>query len=568
MVYAEEARYSIAPRHPMHSLASGAQSGAPHRTLVLAPYVERFARGKRVAVFGDATTGLAGAIASRGARLVHAYDPDGARIAQALALSPPRNLQLAHLASGDLGVRDGAFDVVVVPDLTMFPDVKSLLAQVRQATASGGIVVIATAAQPGAGETGLGYYDFYDAISLQFAEVKMAGQVPFAGWALVDFAPDGEPDVSVDTSLVSPGEPTLYVAVASDRPQSIDGYAIVQLDGEPTGNVSTDELDALRAQLAESMAGRDAARAEAEAGRDARRTAETRIADANRRVTELTQALTEAESVPRRLEAKLAEETRRAGHLATQLARLQEQPSDRPETTRALSDARAESARATSREQDAGRKLDAAERRADSAERRATEVERKVAEAERKVAEAERKVAEAERKVTEAERKITEAERKITEAERKVEGAERKVAEAERKTTEGDARRIADLERRSADAERRADVAVKALADVQRRLDETTKKLAAETSTPRLDPAELTTARARLAELEARVARDAAPTATEQAAEVTELERNLQGRAHEIAELRREVERRGSMVRELLESLEASRAAIAPTARG
>jgi hypothetical protein len=563
----------------MHSLAPGGQSGAPHRSLVLAPYVERFARGRRVAVFGDVSTGLPGAIAARGARLVHAYDPDGARIAQALALAPPRNLQLAHLASGDLGVRDGAFDVVVVPDLAMFRDVKGLLAQVRQATAAGGVVVIATAASPGAGETGLGYYDFYDAISLQFAEVKMAGQVPFAGWALVDFAAEGEPDVSVDTSLVTPGEPTLYVAVASDRPVAIDGYSIVQLDAEPAAAASPDESDAFRAQLAEALAGRDAARVEAETLREARRAAETRIAEEQRRVTELTQALAEAESIPRRLEARLAEETRRAGHLATQLARLQEQPTtDRPETMRALNEARAESARAASREQDAGRKLDAAERRAQDAEkraaeaeRRATETERKVegdgrrtAELDRKIGDADRKVADADRKAADAERKLTEADRKATDAERKLTEADRKAADAERKLTEGD-RKAADAERRAAESAKKLDELQRRVDEASRKLDEATKKLAAAIATPRADPAELDGARARITELEARLARvGSTPTATEQAADVSALESTLQGRAHEIAELRREVERRGSMVRELLESLEASRAVAAP----
>src|SRR5690348_16643055 len=102
-----------------------------HPSIALAPFVEALVVGRRVAVLGDATLGLADALLARGARLVHAYDPDPARVAEAIARkapafgSPaagkPAARGVVHALLGDdLGVRDGAFDAVVIPDLSSF----------------------------------------------------------------------------------------------------------------------------------------------------------------------------------------------------------------------------------------------------------------------------------------------------------------------------------------------------------------------------------------------------------------------------------------------------------------
>ena len=48
-----------------------------HPSLVLSAYIEPLLRGRRVAVFGDATISLLDDLGKRGARLVHVYDPDG-----------------------------------------------------------------------------------------------------------------------------------------------------------------------------------------------------------------------------------------------------------------------------------------------------------------------------------------------------------------------------------------------------------------------------------------------------------------------------------------------------------
>ena len=52
-------------------------------SIVLAAYLEPLVEGRRVALLGDATLGLAEDLLDRGARLVHAYDPERTRVAEA-----------------------------------------------------------------------------------------------------------------------------------------------------------------------------------------------------------------------------------------------------------------------------------------------------------------------------------------------------------------------------------------------------------------------------------------------------------------------------------------------------
>src|SRR5271170_4231032 len=97
-----------------------------HPSIVLSAYLEPLVRGRRVAVLGNATIGLPDELGERGARLVHVYDPDPARVAEAIARAAGRSASRPHgiahaLLAGDLGVRDGAFDVAIVPDLSLFP---------------------------------------------------------------------------------------------------------------------------------------------------------------------------------------------------------------------------------------------------------------------------------------------------------------------------------------------------------------------------------------------------------------------------------------------------------------
>ncbi len=215
-----------------------------HPSMVLAAYLEPLARGRRVAVFGDATAGLAERISERGARLVHAYDPEPSRAAEAASRGgSARSSGLQHAAlAPDLGVRDGAFDLVIVQDLSLFADPAELLRRARRLLGSSGVAVVATpnaeaarqvvpAAPAAAAGNPVGYYELYDLVALQFSRVKMVGQSPFVGYAVADFAQeDEEPEVSVDTSLLEASEePEWFLAIASERNVALDPFAVVEV---------------------------------------------------------------------------------------------------------------------------------------------------------------------------------------------------------------------------------------------------------------------------------------------------------------------------------------------------
>ena len=265
------------------SSADGALSASRlHPSIALAPYVEALVVGRRVAVLGDVTLGLSDELHARGARLVHAYDPDPARVAEAIARkapgfgSPaagrPAARGVVHALLGDdLGVRDGAFDAVLIPDLAAFADPSDLVRRARKLVASTGAVIVMSAnpdakrrlvpAARGA-KPGLGYYEVFDLLSLQFPVVRMVGQAPFVGYAIVDFSPSHEPDVSFDASLMSgTEEPESFVAIASDRPVTTDAYVVVEVPAS----------DVLEAAIERAAAGADLAGAGPSSARDVHR---------------------------------------------------------------------------------------------------------------------------------------------------------------------------------------------------------------------------------------------------------------------------------------------------------
>lgn len=221
------------PRH--------AAPAALHPALVLSAYLEPLVRGRRVAVLGDATIGLADRLLQRGARLVHAYDPDAARVAEKLARTAPTRQPHPNFAvfDGDLGVRDGAFDTLIIPDLSLFGDPAEVVRRARRLTAASGVAVIASpnpdaargllpvGARRGAAP---GYYALYDVVALQFKQVRMVGQAPFVGYTVAEFAPKGEPEVSVDTSILDASEePEWFIAVAGERLPRLDAFAVIEL---------------------------------------------------------------------------------------------------------------------------------------------------------------------------------------------------------------------------------------------------------------------------------------------------------------------------------------------------
>ena len=258
------------------------QPGTVRPSVALVAYAEPVLDGRRVVVFGDSSSGLAEQLLERGARLVHVYDPDVSRVAEAATRNASRSVSIAPLSETGFAVRDGAFDVGLVEDLTLTGPAHSVLKRLRRALSPRGVALVA-APNPevktrllSSGpiiDGALDYYQLYDAVAAEFQHVRMLGQTPFVGFAVVDFAAGTAPEPSLDTAFVTGGaeEPEWFVALGSSFPLRLDEFAVVQL---PMGSISLGERDA---------------QAEVELGRarDAERRARSRMAELEVDVGEL-----------------------------------------------------------------------------------------------------------------------------------------------------------------------------------------------------------------------------------------------------------------------------------------
>ena len=216
---------------------------SPSPFLPLVAYAEALCSGARILLVGDALGGIAEQLVARGARLVHVCDEVAPRRAQAAQRTTDRTISFGSLDDGSFALREGFFDLGLVESLAAHSDPKAVLAALSRLLAPRGTALVATpnleARRPLLGSDvgseartpGIDYYALYDAVTAQFARVRMLGQVPFVGYALVDFATEGEPSVVFDASLVpSPGEePDYFVAAAGEGRGTLEAYAVVQL---------------------------------------------------------------------------------------------------------------------------------------------------------------------------------------------------------------------------------------------------------------------------------------------------------------------------------------------------
>jgi SAM-dependent methyltransferase len=215
--------------------------------VALTVFAEAHAQGRRVAVLGSGTLPLAAALASAGARLVHVYD------AQApMAYSPRPQVTVERWRDEPIGVRDGAFDLVLVPAAHEVQDFAGLLRELRRILAQEGCALVLF----GAAST-LGYEDAFDQIQLQFAHVRMFAQVPFRGVLMAELGPV-DVDVTVDQSAAPPGAPVNFVAVLSNAELALESYSLIALPEH-----ATDQPDDERTTGEHTTAGNRAAAAAA-----------------------------------------------------------------------------------------------------------------------------------------------------------------------------------------------------------------------------------------------------------------------------------------------------------------
>lgn len=208
-------------------------------SLPLVAYAESLCQGARVLVVGNARSALVEAVQRRGARWVHVWDSDNERRALAQASASQRELSYGSFDEGPSALREASFDLVLVENLALELDVSAVLAALTRALAPRGAALIAApnpeASQPllaaPTPRRALDYYALYDAVKGVLPQVRMLGQVPFVGYALVDFAADGEPSPVLDTSFLPARgeEPDYFVALAGREARILDQYAVVQL---------------------------------------------------------------------------------------------------------------------------------------------------------------------------------------------------------------------------------------------------------------------------------------------------------------------------------------------------
>lgn len=306
-------------------------------SVALAAYAESLVDGRRVIVFGDATAGLAERLVDRGARLVQVCDPDGTRVSEAAARNTSREIAFAPLTSGGLDVREHAFDFGIVEDLNSAGPAHSVIKRLERALAPGGVALVAVPnpgvrarllASPPPPEGALDYYELYDALKSEFAHVRMLGQTPFVGYAVVDFAANGQPEPSLDTAFVPGGaeEPEWFVGLASKIAIRLDEFAVVQLPfrrvlGAGRSEHTQSELE--NARRAERSARERMAKLEAELG-EVRRELRVRATAAPRDLEDLRKQVAERDAWINELEARAAIADARADEVQAELDEARE----------------------------------------------------------------------------------------------------------------------------------------------------------------------------------------------------------------------------------------------------
>lgn len=408
-------------------------------SLALAAYSEDLVTGRRVVIFGNALSGLAETLVERGARLVHVYDENPTRVAEAAARSTSSTISFAPLSPGGIAARDGAFDVGFVEELAAFSDPGQLITKLRRALSARGVGLVSTAnvdvspywaTEASSGRSALSYYELYDVTSTHFDEVRMVGQTPFVGYALADFSPDSEGEFSIDTGFVPGGaeEPERYIAVCSHFPVAVEPFCVVQMQASEVLSRPTLEAQASRG----SAAGGVAELAELRRELASERTAKVKLEQLLRNVND---ELVRRDEWVQELESRAATADERADAAEAELERLQHAPVvlESTNVTKATDENSAELARLTAelkerfREVEAQRRtieqlrLEVAQSKQSSAERvqRVTDLEKQVEELERRLTEAEAAKATALEAQAAAQAHATELSERLGEAERR-----------------------------------------------------------------------------------------------------------------------------------------------------
>lgn len=287
------------------SAAAEVLSPSIHPSLALGAYAADLVEGARVALFGDATLSLTSELVERGARLVHVFDIDAVRAAEAEARGKRRSVVFGTLPPpAGPSPAEASFDLVLVPDLSFTKEPEALIRLASRLLAPNGAALIASPNPEVLGGEALGYYELYDSVAKSFRRVRMIGQAPFSGYVLAEFSAADAPAASVDTSLAGRPEPAFFVALASQREVRLQPYAIIELPSERAATERHEPFATIPAPPPRpELQALEAAKVEAEAR------AQMATAERNRALADREKARAQL----RQLEQTLAHERKRAG---------------------------------------------------------------------------------------------------------------------------------------------------------------------------------------------------------------------------------------------------------------
>jgi SAM-dependent methyltransferase len=389
------------------------KEGALSASAALAAFSEPYVQSRRVLVFGSSLSAAPRLLVERGARIVQVCDPNPARVEEASERLSAPGLSFTTFADEVLQARESSFDFVLVENLAAF-EARAVVARAKRLLAARGVALFATPNRestapllppPEPTAAPLDYYALYDLASAEFEHVRMLGQAPFVGYAIVDFAPEGNPEPTIDSEFVPRGseEPELFVALASRHRASVAAYAVIQL---PMHRVLARTPHAPAAAPPPVLA----------------RGARTGTPDLEARLRRQEAWIAELEARAETADARADAADEQVETLEQELAALRSRAPDRTEIDRALGDERRAS-------------LALAE-----AESEKTRLESKLVELERAIAVREGVVAKLEAAVAERDRVIAESVRTITDRDRLIAERDRLIAERDHAIADRDAK--------------------------------------------------------------------------------------------------------------------------------
>jgi hypothetical protein len=192
---------------------------------------EAYCVGRRVALVAPGASAVADGLLAAGARSVHHYATDDARLARPARAD--RTLLVRDLPAGDFDVREGAFDLVVVDDLGRLGDVPSWLGRFRRLVGASGVFVAGAPRSAGGDGTtgGFGVHELDELVSVQFAWVDLRGLASFHGALVAPIGAQGAIGEFVlyplDDGRAAPEE---LVVIASQKPRTGEPSLLLEIE--------------------------------------------------------------------------------------------------------------------------------------------------------------------------------------------------------------------------------------------------------------------------------------------------------------------------------------------------